>query len=512
MLPKLTYFVFPNSKYPIMAASTNKRIKQEIKLKSRIKELRGENKSLARKVARLEKKAERADRKSGELKAVRLELGRARASRAMWRDRYKGLKGTLRPERVKSHPYCMKLILLGVILHITYGISLRATAKALYSVGLVYGREAKKASATTIRNWSLRLGLYYLTRQVQPGRYALIADESVSIGQEKLLVLLLVKLDGDRESRVAPLSMSDVSVLHVESKASWKGADIAEAIEDRLKECEGAEIAYSISDKGSNLLCAFKTCNIVWVSDCTHVISNCTQALFQKDVALNGLVKSMNATRAKWALSDMAVYIPPPLRNKARFHQLFTIYKWAQPLIDRWGSLPEKARLELVYLLDNRALIRTLQQIHSLIEAFAGLVKGKGINDCTLGQWQKQYDKLSGEWLKNGGQTDQRVLAYHQEIERYIEHTRATLPGEGQILSCSDVIESIFGKYKNKGRCPMITDDALKIAAYPRDIQGSDVLEAMSIVATQKVKEWKGQNTTVSQLAQKRKFKQNLVA
>lgn len=120
-----------------MAASTNKRTKQEIKLKSRIKELRGANKSLARKNALLEKKAERADRKSGELKAARLELGRARASRAMWRDRYKGLKGTLRPERVKSHPYCMNLMLLGVILHITYGISLRATAKALYSVGLV---------------------------------------------------------------------------------------------------------------------------------------------------------------------------------------------------------------------------------------------------------------------------------------------------------------------------------------------------------------------------------------
>jgi transposase-like protein len=495
-----------------MAATTNKGKKQEVALKMRIKDLRQANKSLSKSNSRLSKKAARVDKKSKELKNVRLELNRARAGRTAWRTKYYDLKDSLRPKRVKSHPYSLNLMLLGVVLHVTYGISLRGTAKALYSVGLTYGEDIKKISATSIRNWSLRLSLYYLSRQVEPGRYALIADESVSMGQARLLVLLLVRLEDGQTNQIVPLVMSDARVLHVESKSSWKGSDIAKVIGDKLKEHPGLEIAYSISDRGGNLKNAFNIRGIKWIGDCTHVISNCTQSLFQKDEQLNKLIKAMNGTRAKWALSKMAVYLAPALRNKARFHQLFTIYKWAQPIIDRWEILPEKARDELAYLQENRELIQTLRQIHSLIEAFSNLVKAKGINACTARQWREQYDHRCRTWTDNCEKIDKRVVAYHQEIMQYIERTRATLPDEDQILCCSDIIESIFGKYKNKGRFPMITEDALKIAAYPHDIQDSDVLAAMDSIPTQKISEWKRDNTTISLLAQKLIFKRKLVA
>jgi hypothetical protein len=252
--------------------------------------------------------------------------------------------------------------------------------------------------------------------------------------------------------------------------------------------------------------------NCFVVNDCTHLVSNHTQAIFQNDQELNGLITAMNGTRAKWALSQLAVYSPPALRKKARFHQIFAIHKWGCLILDRWELLPQAAKDELAYVQESRQLIRAMWQIHCLIEDFSSLVKGKGIHCRTESEWEKKYAERIGQWKEQQTNVDTRVEKYHEKIMRYIAQTKSTLPDEPQILCCSDVIESIFGKYKNKGRCPMITDDALKIAAYTCHIQKEDILVAMEGKPTKEIEKWKRENTTVSLLAQKLKFKRKMAA
>lgn len=265
-----------------MAATTGKGKIKKDKWKVQAKMVSQSNKLLRKELARSKKQLDKWRQKSGELKLLRIEVKRLRSNRDNWRDRYRGYKKDCQWERVKGHPYSLALMLLGVQFHITYGISLRATAKALHSVGLMYGQRIKKISSTTIRNWSLRVGLYFLTQRIAVGRYVLIADESISMGQEKLLVMLLVKVECERMSRISPLVMSDVEVLHIQAKTSWKGADISAIIEEKLRENQGVEIAYSVSDKGSNLRNAFSLCGIKWLGDCTHIVSNHTRVLFKR--------------------------------------------------------------------------------------------------------------------------------------------------------------------------------------------------------------------------------------
>ena len=439
-------------------------------------------------------------------------LKRAKESRDDWRRKCKDAQKSQQEVKVKGHHYSLELMTLATLLNITYNISLRATSKALRSFSLAYGRQAKKISAGSIRNWGLRLGLYFLTRPLPPGRYALIADESISMGQEKLLVLLVARLDNDNAGRTAPLQMLDVEVLHVQSKPSWKGADISALIQQKTGEGPGIDLAYAISDKGSNLKNAFKLSGLKWVGDCTHLVSNCTQALFQNDAQLNGLVKAMNATRAKWALSHLAVYAPPALRKKARFHQIFAVYKWADTILGKWELLPQKAKDELGYVVKNRELVQTMKQIHCLVEDFSHLVKGKGINSCTERQWVQKYGERLRQWKEEHACVDGKVGKYHAAILEFIAQTRASLPQEYQVLCCSDIIESIFGKYKNKGGSSMITDDALKIAAYPHDIQKEDIAKAMAVKTTKCLQMWKQENTTVSLLAQRKAFKKKVAA
>lgn len=445
-------------------------------------------------------------------KLLRMELKRVKRGRDEWRMKCRQLQKGLRGERVKNHPYSLQQMVLGVMLHITSQISLRGTAKALHAFGLIFGQQVKQVSATTIRNWSLRLGLYFLTKPVAPGRYALIVDESVSMGQEKLLVMLAVKLGDETLEWFAPLQMSDVEVLHIQAKPSWKGADICRIIEQKKAANKGFELVYGLSDRGPNLLNGFRLCRLRWVGDCTHLLADCTKKLYRNDTELNELVKAMNASRAKWSLSRLAVYAPPGLRKKARFHQLFAIYKWADMILQRWEALPQEAKDELAYLQNNRKLIETMKQIHVLVEDFSGLVKGKGIHSRTESQWIQCYENRCLQWKKEPLGIDSKLEVYHSKILEFIAQTRAAVPGLNQILCCSDIIESIFGKYKNKGHSPMITDDALKIAAFPKVIQMEDVIAALASKSTTDLKEWKRENTTISLMAQRRVFKSKMAA
>jgi len=164
--------------------------------------------------------------KQQRIKQLSTKITQLTKSRPHWRTKYNHLKKNQQPHRLKHHPYCLKLMLLSVVLHIHHNVSLRACSAALYEVTQLYGQKIKRISATTIRSWSMRMGHYYLQMRLAAGSYVLIADESILIGNQKLLVLLAVR---QREAlcRIAPLTMQDVSVIHVQSNTSWKGVDIA---------------------------------------------------------------------------------------------------------------------------------------------------------------------------------------------------------------------------------------------------------------------------------------------
>jgi len=452
---------------------------------------------------------EKAKHRGKTIKHLHKELKRVKGGRGRWRNKYFELKSASKGTKVAGHRHKLELMCLGVLLHISYNVSLRATAKAIYSMAQTYGQEMQSVSATTIRNWCLRVSLYYLTRPISGGEYILIADESIAMGRERLLVLLLVRVD--EQSRICPLQMADVSVLHLEARSTWGGADISSIINQKTI-AQGIKIRYAVSDQGTNLKNAFSLGKIKWVADCTHMLSSCTKRLYKKDETFNGFIKKMNETRAKWSLSEQALYLPPTLRNKARFHQMFVVYKWAEIILINWGNLPQKVKDELLYVEQGKELVQNLKQIHILIEAFSSIFKSKGISGHTQATWIALSNKIMAQFAAEGKGADPKTQKYLQVMNDYIANLIAEFGGECQILCCSDAIESIFGKYKNKGGCKMITDDALNIASYPHKITKQDVLLAMGSKHTKAILEWKNENTTKSTLKQKRELLKKMAA
>lgn len=449
----------------------------------------------------------KAELRRREIKRLRIQIKRLEKSRVMWRQRCKLKEGEYgNGRRVKHHRYSVEIMMLGLIMHIVYNVSLRAVRGTLLRFGELRGLKIGRLSATTIRDWSMRFGLYYLSSRCTGGNYVLILDESVSIGQEKILLILGVPLS-EYQSRIAPLRMHDVEVLHVSSQNSWKGCEVSALIEQWRCTC-GATVAYAISDSGANLKNGLNLSKIPWVYDCSHVISNQIQKMFEKDEALNTLVKHMNTTRTLWPSSQWAPYMPPSMRKKARFHQVLTLYVWAEMMLDRYDQLPPTVRSQLVYLHQYKDLIQTLKTLSMLVEKFCDIFKAKGINPTTIGRWQQE-----AEIIRQKSSTQQpKITAFINALNTYIQQTSAALPHHDQIICCSDVIESMFGKYKNKSGARMISADILKIAAFNQKIEMDDVHQAMLSTSNQDVRNWAKQNTVPSLLAIKRKLLNQFLA
>lgn len=429
------------------------------------------------------------------------EVKRQKLRAGKWKKAYKTLKASIRPKKVKHHNYPLELMWMAVCMHILFNVSLRGVSQSLCLLGQLYGLSIDYISPSTIRNWCLKLGFHCLKQALPENDYVVILDESIEIGKERLLVLLGVPIG--KHSPIKALSLQDVEVLDIGIQTSWSSAEIQKRILP-FQQQANTSLVYGISDGGSNLRNALKMCDLVGISDCTHKIANSTKAIFKDDEMLTNFVKKINGLRAKWVLSKYNFYLPPSMRSKARFHQIFKIHNWANFILDNWAAIPQEAKEELDFIKQNPDFIKLMGDFQYLIDCFCKLFKNRGIQANTQSQWAKieqQYRQQRKQNIPN------QVNKFIADMNQYLKKQLALLPNQNQILCCSDIIESTFGKYKNKGGVKMITEDALMIAAYTKKHTLNDVKIAMEQTKIEQIKEWKKQNTIVSKLARIKRMK-----
>ena len=149
-------------------------------------------------------------------------------------------KSILSSDRPKYHSYGSHIIMMCMLLRQCAHSSLRGSVEMLKIMCLILNLECRIPSKTTIQNWEKKLGYYRLNHSCQSGQWVVILDESISVGQEKLLLVLGVNLlDYSFEKAVC---FEDVQLLDLAISTSWKGDLISETnfalarkrIEDRI--------------------------------------------------------------------------------------------------------------------------------------------------------------------------------------------------------------------------------------------------------------------------------------
>ena len=80
-------------------------------------------------------------------------------------------------------------------------------------------------------------------------------------------------------------------------------------------------------------------------------------------------------------------------------------------------------------------------------------------------------------------------------IRAYFEKHIPLIDNYGRLLCCSDIIESTFGRYKNKGAMKVISADVLKIALYTKQINIDFVYQALCKTSQEDIQQWQNKYT-----------------
>jgi hypothetical protein len=423
-------------------------------------------------------------------KNEREELRYAYQRIARLRAQNEALRARLTPTRVKQHRYPGELMALSVFLVVQGGSSLRCAAAGVEFVSQLLGWSFPQPSHTTVREWVLRCGYQaVLDSRALSGRFALIIDESIQVGKEKLLLLLGVELAAD-QCRCAPLQHRDVHVLGLEVQSSWTGQDIADFVHSNLQQRPALQVAYLISDCGSSIRAALRRLGLPWVSDCTHLMMNLVKQIFSQDAALSRFSAQLGALRRDLTLAKWNGLLPARLRDKDRFLRIFTIVDWVERMDAYWQRLPAEGRAHIAFYRQARTLVNRLRQVSDLVRIAAQILKTAGLSPHSHSRWQDAVQAYRAEHTVLSQAARRFIPGVNAYFDQHLQHWA----GEDQRLCCSDIIESTFGRYKNKGGMKAISADVLSIALYNRKLTPSFVKTALESVSGQQLLEWEAKH------------------
>lgn len=416
-----------------------------------------------------------------------------------------GLQALAAPIPVTGHTYPAQLIALGIFIVVHANGSLRCAAKTVGFVAQLLGWSFGTPSHTSVRRWVMRCGHFQLQQVAQlSGNYIALLDESIQIGREKLLLLLGIKIEADR-SHCQPLRADDVTVLGLEVQSSWTGKDIADFLTRNLDRLPDVNIIHFITDGGTNLAKALSTKGFNVVSDCTHILMNAVKKLLGTDASLSQLHADVGQLRRRLILTEFGYLLPPSLRDKDRFIRIFTLGKWINRIDRWWPKLSQTAREHLHFLEQARPRIQCMNELRTVVEKAATLLKGSGLSTATRRRWD-EYVKECRQKTDRAPEVDTLL----NTITDYFENHAELIDRHGRLLCCTDIIESTFGRYKNKGGTPTISADVLAIPLYSVTITPQFVQNALVSTPYKVVHRWEQQRTCENRYAQLRRMEQEL--
>ena len=373
-------------------------------------------------------------------------------SRDGWRAKCKALKSSpakaakadvLGGAKAARHQYSLAMVCLILELHKYGAMSLRSCRNSVGCMLVALGLSARLPSHSTIRNWLCKGGMNRLeTSAAAVGEHVVYVDESIVFGSEKILLILGVPVSKIPTDRA--LTHSDMSVLYVGANAEWK----AEHIEAELvKIAKKKPIVYAVSDAGRNLCKAYKSLEYTHISDCTHVLANHLKRLYASDFDFESLRQLIGQLRKDWNLSkENSQYMPPTMRGKMRFANIFPCVKWAELRLAEWENLSESVQERLVFLKEKESFIRNLARVSAVFKTVCATLKNGGFGVT------QQAAILSELATISDSTADKKVITFIENCQSYLVELseKSTLLTATHLLVSSDIIESFFGKFKTK--------------------------------------------------------------
>jgi len=334
--------------------------------------------------------------------------------------------------------------------------------------------------------------------------WILMLDESVEFGHSSLLVIL-----GIRQSHLPkhrPLQAQDMTPLYIGKQASWTGLEISQILANL--EMELGKVIYVVCDNGNNLKKAIRLMGWCQIYDLNHFIALTLKGLYAKEEAYLNFNQQAAYMRRYQCLGKAACLLPPKQGVKARFLNLDKLANWGQKVLHFLDqSIVDQALYSSVqWVKQHQAIIAELNTIFHRIEQVTRLLKTFGISQHTI----KQCNTL----LQYKGDIP-RIQTFTVAMQNYMTdslNSINTLYPCDHLLCSSDIIESIFGRYKNylpTNAMIGITDLALSIPLFTSHLTTQDLTQAMNSLSSKQIRQYRHQHFGESVMTQRTKLLHN---
>lgn len=434
-----------------------------------------------------------------------------KAENKVKRSKIKGLEQKLlRREKAYGHQYSLFLVELCVLLRTVGNCSYRSVHKILQVLSTCSILKLSRCpSPNTIQNWVSKVGLYEvecLEKELVNEEVILIVDESIRIGKEKQLLILSTPY---KKAKNGSLCYSDVKVLYFGGRGSWTGDLINEQIKE-LEEQIGFIPRGILSDEDSKLKKASRLQELLHLPDISHAIATCLKKVFNQNEDYQSFMKDLSSYKSKGVNQDLSYLLPPKQGSKARFMNVSNSLKWAEKMLTRFEELSGTEQEFFKNLPSHRVIIEELSSCISLAQAISLPLKINGLSKQELEDIEAYIEK-NKEDVQH--EKEGSLLMFIEKIEAYISHYQyfITKNNDCCVPINSDVIESLFGTYKNLASSDkLIGATVLNLEIGVRCMKTQDIKDkikdALECILMSDLQKWKTKHSSDSQVVKRNKF------
>lgn len=345
----------------------------------------------------------------------------------------------------------------------------------------------------TVRNWLHRLGYHLLHRPV-PRRddWVLFIDHTMVLGSSRCLLILGTSLRRWQAGRGA-LAHCDMQVLMVEVVTRSNGVLVCDQLR-RLIGRIGVPVQI-VSDHGGDLAKGIELLGqihpeIVDTYDVSHKLACLLKAELEPETRWGEFVRRAGQTRAFLQQATGGVPRPPALRTKGRYQNLEPFLAWGREILrldapgleDRLAmqraTTPAQARQwfdqKVGWVKDFADDLASWQGLLSIIEQVQRQVREEGLHAESVSPLRRRPAPL-----------DARGRRFAKRVREFIAAQSQRIPAGQHYLGCSEVIESIFGKYKSyleRSPSPSLGANVLLFPLFVTRITPELAAEAMKTV------------------------------
>ena len=336
-----------------------------------------------------------------------------------------------------------------------------------------------------------RVGLGRLRKAKKKSGGTWLVDHTNQIGKEKVLTLLRVR--SSPPPGVA-LRHQDVETLAVFPGTEWKREDVAKVYQ-QLAERYGTpdsvvtDGAVELREPVDCLGKPGKTPRVF--RDPKHFLANKLEALLKRDSNWEAFTQKLGRSRSALQQTELAHFIPPPFKMKARFMNLEPTIHWAATVLwhldhpessSREEVSVERMEEKLGWLRDFTTNIPQWQECQKVISTTLTFLNQQGIFPGVVKEYQKVIAGIAKSPVSQQLVNDTKVLLceYEQKLQ---PHERLRISTE--------ILESSFSRYKQLEQQHSKSGFTSLILVFPTLLRTTTAREVTACFAKAKVSDVK---------------------